>query len=236
MAVPSPPEENNTRQISFLDSSHHHPAMSEGFLKPEPSNGSSTGSSFQCTASRSMSEAYIVPRTSPSRALEDFSKPTAFSSSQTTPPSTQTRDPLGPLTSTFLPPRDCFFPTMKTLSLNVSLSTMSQWGTRKSWYIYGQLSKEYSIFDTQECTLATSATKLEPPANVFSCYPPAIINSHVRDLGHFYSPGLACPSGYSGLLTVPSPTSTTVEPGNSVNGINIGTVLVDETIVVCCPS
>lgn len=118
---------------------------------------------------------------------------------------------IGPLTTTYTPPSECQRCTLAT----------DQIGT-------GQF---YSICEAYISELPCHSQKwtLSP------CLPQVTnISSQIfGELAAFYSPGLACPSGWETAATVTS--GAQGANYGLVNGIGIETLLPNETAAVCCP-
>lgn len=65
------------------------------------------------------------------------------------------------------------------------------------------------------------------------CLPHVTNYQDIAGPGYFYSPGLACPSGWSTAATV-----TSGQGGGSAmfNGVMMDTFLPGETAAICCPA
>ena len=153
-----------------------------------------------------------MPPTTEKQALCP-SRPQRMTTTTTSPPTS--RQVLGPLTATFVPPEECtIFGVQITLDGNHS---------HISGFSLAQGCSESTEVDTTTCwpSIATSLS---------------ILDSTFAGLG-FYSPGLICPSGWTSACTAAQLSNGSPSPLKSGTSFNFMFALEpEETAVGCCPS
>ena len=136
-------------------------------------------------------------------------------SKSTAAPIRTSRTIIGPLTTTFTPPAECL--------------TLGAFGTG---------SGAVSFYRAEGCSNSRliDATTCWPPAS--SSLPPSVLNTdaNLNGLG-IYSPGLACPSGYTTACKEQLDSrGSDVPPANASSTRFQFPLIPNETAVGCCPS